>query len=316
LQRRGGGSAPLQVEEGMSMPFTLHLRGESNNRGIGSIRRGLGWLIALSILLSISGRTAAQEASDVHLIPYDQRAAAWVVDDATSFSVAYKCSIIRLNDIWPSHSCTGEVRVRDKGALYSNESPFYVVDVESVYRSGGRFSVGGRVVELVGFEEWAQKALMDEKERVKPQLIQEFLSVAIVLGLLTIAAMLVWSLLIRFFKNTFGFLSSFTRPRLSIRHDDMDGVGQIVTLGGSDRSYPSALSIRIKGMMLIGLGGAIWVVGIPLSVAWIAFCFSNIVIGVLMLFLLPPVLLGPILFSVFGGLKCIIFGLAMLFSRY
>lgn len=304
------------------MSSALHLRSEGGAGWVWGVRRGVGCLILLAIFLLTGGRALAQGPSAIELISYDQRTGAWVTDDATSFYVVYKCSIVRLSNIWPSHSCMGEVRMRNESVQYSGVRSAHVAGVESVYRSGARFSVGGRVVELVGFDEWAKKALTDEKERVRPQLIQEFLSVGVVLGLLALAAMLIWSLLIKFLKDALGFFTSLSRPKPVLKYGKAggsgggDGDGQMMALGYGQKAYPSVFSVRVKGLMLTGLGGVIWVVGIPLSVAWIAFCFSNIVIGVLMLFLLPPVLLGPILFSVFGGLKFIVFGLAMLLSRY
>lgn len=58
----------------------------------------------------------------------------------------------------------------------------------------------------------------------------------------------------------------------------------------------------IKGWAQVILGLLLWVAAIAVGIAWIGFCFGTIVIGILLLFLAPRILIFPTVFiSVFAN---------------
>lgn len=66
---------------------------------------------------------------------------------------------------------------------------------------------------------------------------------------------------------------------------------------------------RIKGFLQILGGLGLWAFGITIGVAWIAFCFGTIVIGVLLLLLAPWVLLMPFTLGIVPGNAMLALGL-------
>jgi hypothetical protein len=66
---------------------------------------------------------------------------------------------------------------------------------------------------------------------------------------------------------------------------------------------------RLKGALQIAGGLGLWAFGITIGVAWIAFCFGTIVIGVLLLLLAPWVLLAPFTFGIVPGNAMLALGL-------
>ena len=66
---------------------------------------------------------------------------------------------------------------------------------------------------------------------------------------------------------------------------------------------------RLKGALQILGGLGLWAFGVTIGVAWIAFCFGTIVIGVLLLLLAPWVLLAPFTFGIVPGNAMLALGL-------
>jgi hypothetical protein len=56
----------------------------------------------------------------------------------------------------------------------------------------------------------------------------------------------------------------------------------------------------ITGIVCFIAGSAIWGLSIVALVSWLAFCFGSIIIGVLLLFFAPYVLLAPLAIGVPG----------------
>jgi hypothetical protein len=57
-------------------------------------------------------------------------------------------------------------------------------------------------------------------------------------------------------------------------------------------STPSLMD-KIYGVSLIIAGGIAFIAGVIAGVAWITFCFGSIIVGVILLFVAPPVLIAP-----------------------
>ena len=57
--------------------------------------------------------------------------------------------------------------------------------------------------------------------------------------------------------------------------------------------YTPSVKDKIYGVSLIIAGGIAFIAGVIAGVAWITFCFGSIVIGVILLFVAPPVLIAP-----------------------
>ena len=53
------------------------------------------------------------------------------------------------------------------------------------------------------------------------------------------------------------------------------------------------------GMIAVGL--VVFAAEIAVEVAWLAFCFGSVIVGLLLLFLAPFLLMGP--FSFFSGIE-------------
>jgi hypothetical protein len=66
---------------------------------------------------------------------------------------------------------------------------------------------------------------------------------------------------------------------------------------------------KITGLFQMLLGITIFIGGIILGCTWIAFCFSSIIIGVLLLLLKPTVLLIPFSFGTVPGIAFFYMGL-------
>ena len=66
---------------------------------------------------------------------------------------------------------------------------------------------------------------------------------------------------------------------------------------------------RVKGVLQILGGLGLWAFGITIGVAWIAFCFGTIVIGVLLLLLAPRILLMPFSIGIVPGDAMLALGL-------
>jgi hypothetical protein len=49
----------------------------------------------------------------------------------------------------------------------------------------------------------------------------------------------------------------------------------------------------IKGVFLIILGGALVIGGVAAEITWLGICFGSVIIGVILLFVSPPVLFFP-----------------------
>lgn len=56
----------------------------------------------------------------------------------------------------------------------------------------------------------------------------------------------------------------------------------------------------LSGLALIAVGIAIWVAAISALIAWLAFCFGTVIIGILMLIFVPQLLLMPLAIGVPG----------------
>jgi len=71
---------------------------------------------------------------------------------------------------------------------------------------------------------------------------------------------------------------------------------------------------KLAGVFQILAGLALWALTISLEISWLAFCFGTVIIGVLLLFFAPYVLLFPLAIAVpaNGLLFC---GLARLINR-
>jgi hypothetical protein len=50
----------------------------------------------------------------------------------------------------------------------------------------------------------------------------------------------------------------------------------------------------ISGLFCLAAGIGIWIVAITALIAWLAFCFGSIIIGILLLFFMPYALLAPL----------------------
>ena len=55
----------------------------------------------------------------------------------------------------------------------------------------------------------------------------------------------------------------------------------------------------VKGLFLIILGGALVIGGIAAEIAWLGICFGSVIIGVILLFVSPPILFFP--WALLGG---------------
>lgn len=56
----------------------------------------------------------------------------------------------------------------------------------------------------------------------------------------------------------------------------------------------------ISGLFCLAAGIGIWIVAITALIAWLAFCFGSIIIGILLLFFMPYALLAPLAIGVPG----------------
>lgn len=70
-----------------------------------------------------------------------------------------------------------------------------------------------------------------------------------------------------------------------------------------------------KGLGLVVAGTAIIFVGWSAGIAWLGFCFGTVVVGLLMLFLCPTILLLPFSLSTTPGLALITVGVATMFTK-
>jgi len=60
--------------------------------------------------------------------------------------------------------------------------------------------------------------------------------------------------------------------------------------------------MMVKGVVQVIIGALLWVLAITVGVAWIGFCFGTVIIGILLLFFAPRILLFPPMFiSVFAN---------------
>lgn len=58
----------------------------------------------------------------------------------------------------------------------------------------------------------------------------------------------------------------------------------------------------IKGWCQVIIGLLLWVVAISVGITWIGFCFGTVIIGILLLFFAPRILILPTMFiSVFAN---------------
>ncbi len=68
------------------------------------------------------------------------------------------------------------------------------------------------------------------------------------------------------------------------------------------------------GLSCIIAGMAIWALAITVVAAWWAFCFGTVIVGVLLLFFMPYVLVAPLVISR-PGTFLIYHGLAIIYGR-
>ncbi len=68
------------------------------------------------------------------------------------------------------------------------------------------------------------------------------------------------------------------------------------------------------GLLCIVIGLAIWGVAISALVSWIVFCFGSVIIGLLLLFFAPHLLVFPLAINV-PGTAAIVFGWSLLSGR-
>ncbi len=57
----------------------------------------------------------------------------------------------------------------------------------------------------------------------------------------------------------------------------------------------------IFGILCILAGVAVWGLAISVLVAWLAFCFGSVIVGLLLLFFMPLALLAPLAIGVPGS---------------
>ena len=54
---------------------------------------------------------------------------------------------------------------------------------------------------------------------------------------------------------------------------------------------------KILGLVFILCGVALIVGGVIAEIAWLAFCFGTVIVGILLLFFMPIILLAPLTFG-------------------
>ena len=57
-----------------------------------------------------------------------------------------------------------------------------------------------------------------------------------------------------------------------------------------------SLKKKMMGYGMIAMGLVVFAAGIAVEVAWLAFCFGSVIVGLLLLFLAPLLLMGPFFF--------------------
>ena len=72
---------------------------------------------------------------------------------------------------------------------------------------------------------------------------------------------------------------------------------------------------RISGALLTVLGVALIICGITAQIAWLAFCFGTVIIGVLLLFFAPTILFIPYTLATTIGGAMVVAGYAKLSER-
>jgi hypothetical protein len=72
---------------------------------------------------------------------------------------------------------------------------------------------------------------------------------------------------------------------------------------------------KLKGIIQIACGIGLWVFGISIGIAWLTFCFGSVIIGILLLFLAPHILLLPFTFGLVPGNSLIFIGIGNLNSN-
>ena len=72
---------------------------------------------------------------------------------------------------------------------------------------------------------------------------------------------------------------------------------------------------RISGALLTVLGVALIICGITAQIAWLAFCFGTVIIGVLLLFFAPTILFIPYTLATTIGGGMVVAGCTKLSGR-
>lgn len=70
----------------------------------------------------------------------------------------------------------------------------------------------------------------------------------------------------------------------------------------------------ISGLFCVAAGIGIWIIAISALIAWLAFCFGSIFIGVLLLFFMPYALLAPLAIGV-PGTALLVLGIDKIANR-
>lgn len=71
----------------------------------------------------------------------------------------------------------------------------------------------------------------------------------------------------------------------------------------------------LKGIIQIACGIGLWVFGISIGIAWLTFCFGSVIIGILLLFFAPQILLLPFTFGIVPGNSLFFIGINNLNSN-